>query len=146
MGTIPDYSSADAARETIARQTQEAVEKARRATAWRQEIDALRGHGTADRGAVSATVEVSGMLVDLEVSDQAAQRGGREVAALVVEAVKAAQRDVGRKVMEASEQEWGAESSTTDRMRAEVTGRFGSLEDPDAPGRGLPGADINWGR
>jgi DNA-binding protein YbaB len=146
MGTLPDYSSADAARETIARQTEEAVERARRATAWRQEIDALRGHGSADRGAVTATVEVSGMLVDLEVTDSAAQRGGRAVGALVVEAVKAAQRDVGRKVMEASEQEWGAESSTTDRMRAEVTGRFGPLDDPGSPGRGLPGADIHWGR
>lgn len=143
---IPDYSSADAAQATIDRQTQAAVERARRATAWRQELETLRGEGSVDHGAVVATVEVSGMLVDLRVDDQACRQGGRAVADMVLQAVRAAQRDVGRQVMAASEQEWGASSGVTARMREELDSRFGSLVEPEDGGRsgGLPGADITW--
>lgn len=120
-------------------QTREAEQRPARVGAWRDEVLATRGRGTAAAGRVVAEVDLQGVLTGLAVSDIVAQRGGREAARAILAAVTAAHEDVRGRVAESSAQMWGADSATTGALNAEVVADNPLLHDTlDAP-PGTPG-------
>lgn len=112
-------------------QTRAAEERPAQVNGWRDDVLATRGRGTAAAGRIVAEVDLQGMLTGLAVSDIVAQQGGRSVARGILVALTAAHEDVRAKVGESSANMWGADSSTTDALNAEVRADNPSLHDPD---------------
>lgn len=101
-------------------QAEAAHERAERATAWRREIEAMTGEGTALRGEVRASVRADGLLSALTITDDAAARGARVVQDAVLEALAGAQRDVRAKAHAASVSAWGERDNAVAALDAEV--------------------------
>lgn len=105
------------------RQTREAAERARAAQAFRASLTALRG--TAETDGVTATVDATGLLLGLDLPEDLRFRQGGELSQAVLAAVRAAQRKVADQVQEQAEAAYGAGSPSAERMRSELTSRFG---------------------
>lgn len=105
------------------RQTREAAERARAAQIFRASLDALRG--TAETDGVTATVDATGLLLGLDLPEDLRFRQGGELSQAVLTAVRAAQRKVADQVQEQAEAAYGAGSPSAERMRSELTSRFG---------------------
>lgn len=132
---MSDFFSADAdadrAVRRIEEQVAEAQERARRAAEVRQGIDALRGVATSPRRELSVTVDASGRLVDVEVTDAAYRLSPRDLGRLIVETASAAGRQAGAKAVELASEAFGAESGIVAHLRDEI-------ERSTGPGGGVP--------
>lgn len=118
----------------IAAQTRDAEDRPTRVNAWRDDVLATRGRGTAASGRVEAEVDLQGVLTGLAVSDIVAQRGGREASRAILAAITAAHEDVRAKVDASSSAMWGTDTPTTGALNAEVRADNPSLhDDDDAP-------------
>ncbi len=133
---MSDFFSADAdadrAVRRIEEQVAEAQERARRAAEVRQGIDALRGVATSPRRELSVTVDASGRLVDVEVTDAAYRLSPRDLGRLIVETTRAAGRQAGAKAVELASEAFGAESGIVTHLRDEI-------ERSKGPGDGVLG-------
>lgn len=117
----------------IAAQTTEAEGRPAHVERWRDEVLATVGRGTSAAGRVVAEVDLQGILTGLAISDLVAERGGRVAGSAVLAAITSAHEDVRSQVDASSSQMWGAESSTTGALNAEVRADNPSLHDPDDP-------------
>lgn len=118
------YDNADEVLATISRDVEAARQRAEAATRFRAEVDAARATASSPDGTVSVTVDASGMLHGLEVTDGAMHRRGRDLARVVRETVYAAQRAVADLVNAKAAETFGADSTLTHRMRDELSLRF----------------------
>jgi DNA-binding protein YbaB len=121
---MSDFFSADAdadlAVARIEEQIAEAQERARRASEVRQQIDAVRGSATSPRRELTVTVDASGRLVAVDVTEDALRLSPRDLGRLVVETANAAQRQAGAKAVEVASDAFGAESGIVAHLRDEV--------------------------
>lgn len=113
-------------------QVVEAQERAERAKALRVEVDAVRGTATSPRREVEVSVDASGKLTGLSLTDAAYDLRAADLSALIVRTAQAAQRDAGEKVLRLSSDAFGEDSPVTQRLAAEVADR----QTPD-PAAGL---------
>jgi hypothetical protein len=121
---VSDFFSADAdADRAVARieeQIAEAQERARRATEVRQRIEALRGSATSPRRELTVTVDASGRLAAVDLTDAAYRLSPRDLGRLLVETANAAQRQAGAKALEVASEAFGADSGVVAHLREEV--------------------------
>jgi hypothetical protein len=124
------------------------------ASRWRRDAAELVGEG---RGRlVIATVDATGVLVDLDVPDAACTRDGRLLAEDVVRAVTAARHDVTTRLVQSGERTFGPEApqlatirdaaqarseapiridtAEADRSADGATGHAAPRRQPDTPG------------
>ena len=124
-------------------QSEQAHRRAAKAAVWAQDMEQLVGRGTAMRGGVSVEVDLGGTVVGLGISDAAAARGGRAVAAGILTAHRDAQEQLRLRAQESSADAWGAESATTRAVRDEVD-RLTPAAGRTEPGPGQPRQDGAW--
>ncbi|MGZ4445476.1 MAG: hypothetical protein ACXVWZ_07645 [Nocardioides sp.] len=117
--------SADAALRRVATDVAAAQERARRATEFRQALDATRGVGQ-HRG-VTVTLDSAGGLQDLALPRDFDERTATGLRDDILAAVRAAQVDVSARVRREAERSFGADSDVTRRMDAELRQRFGDV-------------------
>ena len=144
MPSVPEDPEAVKAAyaEEVDDQVEQARDRAERATAWRREVEALLGHGTADGGGVRVSVRPDGLLTDLRIRDASAARGARAVERAVLEALTAAQAQVRSAAHAASVQAWGERDNAVNALDAEVrasTPPPQPLVDPGSPDGGREG-------
>ena len=147
MIAMSGYGSAEEALSQIDNDIEAAAQRAQQATAWRHQVETMRGEGSSRDGSVSVTVDMTGLLTGLSISDDICQRGGQEVRQGILDALRQAQQDVRDQVLASSEETFGSDSSATGRMREEFDQRFGHFEDDIKAAddqRGPRGFDINW--
>jgi len=128
------WGSAD---ETIARvneQIVEAQERAAKAGQLRAEMDALRGKATSPRGDVVAFADVSGRLVDLELTTAALDRTPSALAEMIVATAKAAAAKAGELAVAQAAAAFGEDSPVTEHLRTEIAER-----NPKQPGESMIG-------
>lgn len=117
------WGSPDAAMARIDEQIAEAQERAQRASQVRAEMDAVRGQATSSRGEVRATVDVSGRLVDLVLTDDALALRPAELSRMILETGAAAAAKAARTAVELTSDAFGDASAVTERLRAELAER-----------------------
>lgn len=147
MTAMSGYGSAEEALSQIDNDIEAAVQRAQQATAWRQEVETMRGDGSSRDGSVSVKVDMTGLLTGLTVSDDVCEQGGQAVRQAVLDALREAQQDVRSKVLASSEETFGTDASVVGKMREEFDQRFGHFEDDVTAAdehRGPRGFDINW--
>lgn len=115
-------------------QIAEAQERAAKAGQLRAEMDALRGKASSPRGEVVASADVSGRLVDLELTAAALDRSPAALAELILATSKAAAAKAGELAVAQAAEAFGADSPVTEHLRAEISGR-----NPPAPGEATIG-------
>lgn len=125
------YQDAEQTLATIRRDASAAVERAAAATRFRRDVDSTQGSARSRDRTIRATVDASGMVVDLEIADSALSRRGRDLAADIRRTIYDAQQDASRQVVELSVSTFGETSPVTDRMKAELNARF---QEPDTTG------------
>ncbi|QAY60102.1 YbaB/EbfC family DNA-binding protein [Microbacterium protaetiae] len=117
---------------TIARvqeQVEQAQQRARVAQQMRVEVEAVRGKATSPRRELAVTVDASGRLVDVELSDAAMDLRTRDLSRLIVETAQAAQRDAGEQAVAVTSRAFGDESPVVARLRDELDARAAEAED-----------------
>lgn len=125
-GTTPDEVLA-----TVEAQAEAAVERMHRASAFRESLDSVRGHGRC--GATTAVVDASGLLVSVDFAGEA-RAGGTAAKTELMAAVYAAQRDVHDQVTTRARETWGVGDPMVDRLDAELSARFsGAGLVPESP-------------
>ena len=92
------------------------------ARAFRTEIDQLRGHATSRDRSVTVTVDATGLVLGIEFADPLPP--ARELRQVVLDAIRAAQRDVAGRATTAARDHFGATSPLVDQLDAEFTTRF----------------------
>jgi DNA-binding protein YbaB len=128
------WGSADDAIARVNQQIVEAQERAAKASEVRAEMDALRGTATSPRGEVVATADVSGRLVDLELTPDAIDRTPTALAALILATAKAAAAKAGQLAVEQAAAAFGEDSPVTEHLRTEIGER-----NPAVPGESTIG-------
>lgn len=114
--------SADEALARVDADISSAADRARAATAFRQSLEALRGHGRA-RG-VTVTVDSAGGLHDLELPRSFDERTAAELRDDILAAVRVAQQDVVDAIRSRTRTTFGAGSAVAERVDAELAARF----------------------
>lgn len=114
----------DAAIERVQADIRAAQERAVKAAEVKEALDRLRGRARSPRGEVTAEADPSGQLVDLQLADGATDLAPRDLAALIVETVRAAGRDAGRQALAVTADAFGEESAVTEHLRGELAGRL----------------------
>ena len=153
------YRTPEEALRSVELAAEAAHERAARTTSWKDQVLAVRGHGSALRGGVTVEVDLDGSLVALAVRDDAARHGGRTVAHAILEAQARAHEQVRERTAELSGATFGMSSPITRAVQAEVDdlnpttvpdpgGPDGPRPDPGprgpaAPG-GIPGGGGTW--
>jgi DNA-binding protein YbaB len=121
---MSDFPSAwgdpDAAIARVNAQIREAQERAVRASAMRQQVEAVRGVAMSRGREVSVTVDVSGRMIDLDISDKGLELSPRELSRLIVTTVDQARRHAGDQSIALAAEVFGEDSMVVDRLRAEV--------------------------
>jgi len=118
------YDDPDAAIERVQADIRAAQERAVKAAEVKEALDGLRGRARSPRGEVTAEADPSGQLVDLQLADGVTDLAPRDLAALIVETVRAAGRDAGRQALAVTADAFGEESPVTEHLRGELAGRL----------------------
>lgn len=119
----------EAAHQNIEKQIASARERAAAASKFRQTVDGLRGVATVN--GVTATVEPTGVLVDLNLPQDLTYKTGEKLSKAVIQAVRAAFADVSTKVRQETESVYGADSEITRRMSDELGKRTAIVGEPE---------------
>ncbi len=128
------YRTPEEALRSVELAAEGAHERAARTTAWKDEVLAVRGRGSALGGGVTVEVDLDGSLVTLAVRDDAARHGGRSVAHAILEAQARAHEQVRERTAELNEATFGASSPITRAVQAEVDDlNPTTVPDPDGP-------------
>lgn len=107
----------------ISRDVAGAQERAAAATRARERIDTVRGRARSSRGEVVAVVDPSGLLVDLELSEAATTSTPAALAALIRRTVHDAHLDAAERAVAIADDELGAGSAVSRRLRDELADR-----------------------
>lgn len=94
--------------------------QAQRAQQFHDEIKAVRGESLSPRGEVRATVDASGRLAALDLSERALELSPRELGRLIVATSDAAQRAAGERAVGLAGEAFGTDSPVVGRLRAEL--------------------------
>lgn len=118
------FHDPDEALARIQRDISAAQERAARAQEVRAQIDAVRGVGRSPRGEVRVEVDASGMLRDLVLADSAMDLRATDLARLITDAARAAQRDAGTRTVALAQDAFGEASPLVTHLRSEVEQRY----------------------
>jgi DNA-binding protein YbaB len=124
VGFVTVFHDPDEALAKVQRDILSAQERAARATEVRSRIDAVRGVGRSPRGEVVVEVDSSGMLRDVTLTDAAMDLRSKDLADLIVDAARVAQRDAGRQTVALAEDAFGQASPMVEHLRSEVQRRY----------------------
>ncbi len=113
----------------IEQQVAQAQETARRAEQVRDRFEQVRGQAASPRGEVRVTVETTGRITALDLHEDALRLDPRDLSALILETVGAAQRQAATESIALVEGTFGAESGVATNLRAELA-RMTPPEDP----------------
>ncbi len=118
------FHDPDEALARIQRDISAAQDRAARAQEVRVQIDAVRGVGRSPRGEVRVEVDASGMLRDLVLADAAMDLRATDLARLITDAARAAQRDAGTRSVALAQDAFGEDSPLVNHLRTEVEQRY----------------------
>ncbi len=130
-------TSAAQVQEEIEKWAAAAQDKAQRYQQMQQEMTALSSSATSSDEVVQVTVDTSGALTELTLSDGIRRMTGAEVSAAVMSTIRQAQSGLGDQVAEVITSTVGDEdTATTDAMISTFRQRFPGDEDPAPPPEG----------
>ncbi len=134
----PDGIDDDIAQMTarIDDQVKQAETHAAQMQQWSEEVDAITAEGSAMRGAVRLTVNNSGVVTSVKVSDQACDAGGAAVSRGLMEALQAAQQAVADAMGRSVAGRFGRDAEITQLMVGDLSTRLGVSANLDEPRRG----------
>ncbi|WP_182911423.1 YbaB/EbfC family nucleoid-associated protein [Actinomyces sp. 2119] len=122
---------------TIVDDAEKQARKIREAT---EDLAAVRGTCASPNRAVSVTVDAAGRVVGLDLTWAAMNMQARDLSAVILDCIKKAQADAGRRVSRLAAGTWGEGSDLAERMRraypAGSQGHEVSWDGRDAPGAG----------
>lgn len=104
-------------------QVEEAQRTAQRAQQMQAQIQALRASARSRDGDVTVTVDASGALTDLSLTDAALDQDARALAASIVATAATARRLAGERALAAAEEALGAGTAGVEHLRAEIAQR-----------------------
>lgn len=107
--------------------------KLRQADELQAVTEQLRVTETSPDSSVAVTVDSTGNLTDLRVTQAALDKGPESVSTAVLATLRAAQARVGERVKEAVAPLIGEDSETMGMLMSGYADRFGLAEDPQAP-------------
>lgn len=122
---MPAFESPDEAIARVNDDVRRAENRAASLSRVQGAIAELRGVAKSRAGDVRVEVDTSGALKDLEVSDTALDRGGRELAGEVLRLVAMATVDVQRRMLELTIEVMGDEDPIVRTLEAAVDGATG---------------------
>lgn len=118
------YDDPDAVLTRIQQDVDMARQRAVQAQEAQRAIAAVRGTGRSPRGEVTVEVDASGALRDLRLDDGAVRYRAADLAAMVLDAARAAQRDAGARAVAVAEGVWGAGDPAVEHLRDEIQERY----------------------
>lgn len=124
------FSGAEATAARIEQQIAQAQETARRAELMKTEFEAIRGRATSPRGEVTATVETSGRLTALRLTDDAVRLDAEALSALILSTAAQAQQEAAARSLALVSDTFGEDSAVTANLRDEL-GRIAPQERGD---------------
>lgn len=139
------FNDPQAARERVARQMEEAHERAAKAASLTDQLKEIEIEAQSPRREVMLQVNASGILLDLEFGESATELSLEAIADLVLATYQDAQRQAAQRAVALTEETMGEEIAG--RMREDYESRLGSLtddDDDDDPSQGMRG--MVWNR
>ncbi|AMG83855.1 MULTISPECIES: YbaB/EbfC family nucleoid-associated protein [Microbacterium] len=126
-----DWSDPVATRARIEQQVKDAERRAAQAAQVRDDIAGVREQATSPGRDVTVTVDASGRLADVALTDAALQRSPAALGALIVTLAATAQKAAGARAVEIAAEAFGAEDAAVAHLREEIA----ELPDPSQDGR-----------
>lgn len=126
-----DWSDPVATRARIEQQVKDAERRAERAAQVRDDIAAVREQASSPGRDVAVTVDSSGRLAAVTLTDAALNRTPVALGALIVELAGEAQRAAGARAVEIAAEAFGAEDAAVEHLREEIA----QLPDPRQDGQ-----------
>lgn len=126
-----DWSDPVATRARIEQQVKDAERRAAQAAQVRDDIAGVREQAASPGRDVTVTVDASGRLADVALTDAALQRSPAALGALIVTLAATAQKVAGARAVEIAAEAFGAEDAAVAHLRDEIA----ELPDPSQDGR-----------
>ncbi|MEV8251848.1 YbaB/EbfC family nucleoid-associated protein [Microbacterium sp. NPDC076768] len=126
-----DFSDPIATRERILQQVQDAERRAAQAAQVRDDIASVRERATSPGRDVAVTVDSSGRLAEVKLTDAALGRSPEALGALIVSLAGQAQRKAGERAVSIAADAFGAEDAVVEHLRDEIA----QLPDPSQDGQ-----------
>ena len=126
-----DWSDPIATRARIEQQVRDAERRAAQAEQVRDDIAAVRERATSPGRDVAVTVDSSGRLAEVTLTDAASDRSPAALGALIVSLAGDAQRAAGAKAVEIAAEAFGADDAAVEHLREEIA----QLPDPSQDGQ-----------
>lgn len=117
------FSDPDSAIDRIEEQIREAQQRAEIAQQMQGDISAIRGRAESARGEVKATTDVNGRLLELDLRPAALELRPADLSALIIATSDSARRSAGAQAIAIAEESFGADSSMSVHLRAELASR-----------------------
>lgn len=136
---MQDTTQADAQAITarIEQQVRQAQEHASRMRAWAEHVEQITGEGSALRSGVRVSVNHSGVLQSLRLSEAALGAGPEALARAILTAVEQAKQAVADETAGTAVEHFGRDGEVTRLMVADLSKRLGVTADlGGGPGRG----------
>ncbi|OAN42090.1 YbaB/EbfC family nucleoid-associated protein [Microbacterium sp. H83] len=126
-----DWSDPVATRARIEQQVRDAERRAEQAAQVRDDIAAVREQASSPKRDVTVTVDSSGRLAAVALTDAAFDRSPAALGELIVSLAGDAQRAAGARAVEIAAEAFGAEDAAVEHLRDEIA----QLPDPGQDGR-----------
>lgn len=123
MRAVTHDDGYEQAQARVAEQVARAQERARQATALREQVERLSAPAWSPRRELRVAVDAQGRLLDLELSDAALDLGPRDLAALVLRTAAAAHTEAAARVAALAQDAFGADSDLARRVAQEAAAR-----------------------
>ncbi len=129
-------------RAQVAQQVADAEEHARKMSELTETLQALEVWAESNNGEVKLRIDSTSSLRDLELDDAALDHSPAELARMILQTYESAQRELGLKIVEATQAQAGDDLAS--QVRQEFESRIGPLsgdddDDRDDRGHGIPG-------
>lgn len=121
------FTDPEAMRERVARQMEEAHERAANAAALTERLKQIHVDVDSKRREVSLQVNASGLLTDLKFGPAATELSLEAIASLVLETYQNAQRQAAQQAVALTEEAMGEDIAG--RMRSDYESRLGAIGD-----------------
>ena len=131
MTDIFDWSDPVATRTRIEQQVKDAERRATQAAQVRDDIAAVREQATSSNRDVAVTVDSSGRLASVKLTDAAFTRTPATLGTLIVNLAAEAQRAAGARAVEIAADAFGAEDAAVEHLREEIA----QFPDPSQDGQ-----------
>ncbi len=116
----------------IEQQVREAQEHAARMRGWAHQVAQVTGEGSALRGAVRVSVNHSGVLQSLRLTDAALAAGAQGLTAAILSALEQAKQSVADETIGSAAALFGRDAEVTRLMLNDLSTRLGVSADLDA--------------